>query len=184
MPAIREALTRRTAEPDDTELAEKLPVGYRDKASPNWIEPDLRQAVADYPPDRWRKVRRSLYAGAPVARGRHVIDPTESEADLDTVTLWCVIDDIRRQQSIDAGQAERRAHEARVYSCPACGAVAPPAPFGAGIRRRPLPDGTSSMLCERCHAVADQLTLERLAAEPVNGSTRGQAVARYLEAQR
>jgi hypothetical protein len=173
----------------DPDVVEKLPVGYRDPRSPNYVEPAYRRAVADYSPKRWGKLRRSLYmTGAPVVRTvngtTHVIDPSDSETALDIVTLWLVLDDLRRQRKIDTNQAEREAYDVRTYTCQCCGQVAAPSTVDRRhhTQRRQLAGGMTIIgVCGKCAIVAEQLAVERLAADKIDGLSRADRLRQLLD---
>lgn len=171
--------------PTDDELAEVLPVGYKDPKSPNWIPPELRQAVADFDAAMSAKMRDNIIRGVTgsVSRGRHVINPRDSERDLETAVLWQTVAYVANRQRSDAARLERAAHDARMHTCAACGTVSVPGMNRTGAVSRTLVDGTRWQLCERCAPIAEGVALDRLGNEKtVNGTNRGTAVRTLLGA--
>ena len=149
----------------DPELAQRLPLGYRDRQSPNYIEPDLRQAVADYDPARLKKIRRGFHHATAatvrtVGKTTHHINPSDSEQALETVALWSVMSDIRNKRKNDANNAERAAYYDVAYGCSCCGQTATPNGLDGSYhtQRRRLVGGTAvPALCGTCAFDAELL---------------------------
>lgn len=179
--------------PTDDDLAELLPVGYKDTASTNWVPPDVRRDVANFDPRETEQIRRELIrrGSGDVVRDvrdgnrvhRHVADPADDDRSLDIVTLWETIRRCEMRQRDTARDARSAEHYAREFTCQSCGSVggSMSAMSADGVRQRSYADGVVRKVCGRCDPLVEAEVLQRLAGETIaDGRTRAAAVRAML----
>ena len=170
------------------DTVERLGPGTADPRHPRYVEVELRDTVADCPPDIENKLRRELYSVKEMvrvldlARGHTVvINPSANSDDLETGVIWAKRRWAATRLLGETAEATQHANDARLYRCEVCRQVVSPGLTHRHTRRRPLADGTSIHACADCVAVADHLAVTRLAAEQVDGRSRAELAAEALD---
>lgn len=163
--------------------------GAADPKDLRYVPPELRDLVAAIPADVERKLRRDAGRTTETYRadGRghgpsRTLNPKDNDADLEIAVVWKKIEWARQQLHSERVTSEQAARDAAGYTCPCCGEVASPSAIGRDrhTQRRTLSDGTVVVLCGKCATVAEQLAVERLGAEMIEGRSRADRARRLI----
>lgn len=174
------------AKPDD-ELADRLPPGYADPMSLWFVEPEVRDLVADYPETERREIARAYDRGelpTPIRSYNDTATTADPDQDLDLAVHWVIVQRCKDRQRWAARSAEYAAAFANRSRCQCCGEVRSNTLDPNSVRRRLYPDGTTLDVCGPCSALIDQHKAAQLAAQTVNGNSRADLVADLLGAKR
>ena len=170
---------------NDLELAEILPVGFRDSKSPKFIPPELRALVAAIPADVENKLRKAVATTRTTLRsfdsGRRVVElrPADNADDFETALVWRKVEWAATQLAGARVEREQQADDAARFTCSCCSAVK-----AFDTKGRRLVDGTTVAVCSDCFPVLDRLALDHLAAHELPTGTTRLDAARALLAQR
>ena len=175
------------AQRHDNDTVERLWPGAADPKDPRFVPLELRDVVADMP-------RRRRAEAAPRVvhdqgadphrrppRRSHTLNPSTDLDDLEIAWSWKKMRWARRQLVGQRADAEQNAYDAAQYRCPSAPRSArpaldrPPHPTPPA-RRRPR-----SQRLRQVRRRRRRLAVDRLAAEMIDGRTRGEAAAALLE---
>ena len=163
---------------------ERLWEGAADPADSRYVPIPLRDLVADCPAEVEAKLVRELYTTNSMVRsvGNRIVEvhPSTDPDGLELALIWKKCSWAATKLDGDKAAADRAAHDDLLYRCEICGEVRTPTLTGSHTQRRVLANGRSVKACNECAAVAEQLAVAELAAQTIDGRTRGELVADVL----
>lgn len=170
---------------------ERLWPGAADPNHPKYVPVELRDLVGAIDPATERKLRREmrdltdvLVEDPRTGKVLRVLQPAKDDDDLDIAVVMRKNQWARTQLAAERAAAEQATHDARTYTCQCCTEVVPISAINRTrhTQRRTLTDGTTIVVCGKCAAVAEQLAIQRLAADTINGQSRRDRAQALIDA--